>query len=82
MENNDKDGTYIVRDKRATYMGGYSLKLGRSQALLWATECAKQSRGTLYLRKNAEAPEEEVASYLNYGRKPPSSKTPNKKKGA
>jgi len=81
MENNDKDGTYIVRDKRATYMGGYSLKLGKSKARLWATECAKQSRGILYLRKYAEAPEEEVASFLNYGRKAPSFRAPKKKGG-
>jgi len=81
MENNDKDGTYIVRDRRATYMGGYSLKLGKSKARLWATECAKQSRGILYLRKDAEAPEEEVANFLNYGRKPSSFKAPKKKGG-
>ena len=29
-------GSYIVRDKRGTYMGGYSEKLGRDKAIDWA----------------------------------------------
>jgi len=65
----NKRGTYVVRDKRGTYMGGYSEKLGKSNAVAWATECAKQSRGVLYYRKSPEEPEEEVATFLDYGRK-------------
>lgn len=65
----DKTGSYIVRDKRGTYMGGYSDKLGKPNAVAWATECAKQSRGILYYRKSPEEPEEEKASFLDYGRK-------------
>ena len=33
----NKEGSYIVRDKRGTYMGGYSEKLGHSNAVAWAT---------------------------------------------
>ena len=65
----DQSGSYIVRDKRGTYMGAYSEKLGRSNAVAWATDCAKHSRGVLYHRKSPEFGEEEVASYLDYGRK-------------
>ena len=65
----NKLGSYIVRDKRGTYMGGYSEKLGHSNAVAWATNCAKQSRGILYHRKTPELPEEEVANFLDYGRK-------------
>ena len=65
----NKQGSYIVRDKRGTYMGAYSEKLGKSIAVAWATECAKQSRGTLYYRKSPEEPEKELASFLDYGRK-------------
>lgn len=65
----DSSGSYIVRDKRGTYMGAYSEKLGRSNAVAWATDCAKQSRGILYHRKAPEFGEEEVASFLDYGRK-------------
>ncbi len=71
MENDipDQSGSYIVRDKRGTYMGAYSEKLGRSSAVAWATDCAKQSRGVLYYRKAPEFVEEEVASFLDYGKK-------------
>lgn len=65
----NEEGSYIVRDKRGTYMGAYSEKLGRSNAVAWATDCAKQSRGILYYRKSPEEPEEEKASFLDYGRK-------------
>ena len=54
----NKEGSYIVRDKRGTYMGAYSEKLGHSNAVAWATDCAKQSRGNLYHRKTPELPEE------------------------
>lgn len=65
----NKLGSYIVRDKRGTYMGAYSEKLGHSNAVAWATDCAKQSRGILYYRKTPELPEEEVANFFDYGRK-------------
>ena len=70
----DPSGSYIVRDKRGTYMGAYSEKLGRSNAVAWATDCAKQSRGVLYHRKAPELGEEEVASFLDYGKKGKKSK--------
>ena len=65
----DQVGSYIVRDKKGTYMSAYSEKLGKSQAVAWATECAKQSRGVIYYRSAPETPEEEMASYLDYGKK-------------
>jgi hypothetical protein len=69
MDNPDKLGSYIVRDKRGTYMGAYSEKLGGGNAKAWAIDCAKQSRGVLYHRKAPELPEEEIASFLDYGKK-------------
>ena len=48
---------------------GYSEKLGKSNAVAWATECAKQSRGVLYYRKSPEEPEEEMATFLDYGKR-------------
>ena len=62
-------GSYIVRDKRGTYMGGYSEKLGRDKAIDWATECAKHSRGVLYHRASPQASEEEIANFLDVGKK-------------
>jgi|TARA_R110000824_G_scaffold59515_2_gene159802 hypothetical protein len=59
-----KSGSYIVRDKRGTYMSGYSSKLGEKQAQLWARDCAKRSKGVLYFRKNEGEAEEEIANYL------------------
>jgi len=59
-----KSGSYIVRDKRGTYMSGYSSKLGEKQARLWARDCAKSSKGVLYFRKNEGETEEEIESYL------------------
>jgi len=59
-----KSGSYIVRDKRGTYMSGYSSKLGEKQARLWARNCAKRSKGVLYFRKNEGEAEEEIESYL------------------
>jgi hypothetical protein len=80
MENNipDQLGSYIVRDKRGTYMGGYSEKLGRSNAVAWATDCAKQSRGVLYHRKSPDFPEEEIGNFLDYGKKNKGDKTKTK----
>ena len=80
MENDipDQSGSYIVRDKRGTYMGAYSEKLGRKKAIIWATDCAKQSRGVLYHRSAPESPEEEVASFLDYGKKNKTNKPKNK----
>ena len=57
-------GSYIVRDKRGTYMSGYSSKLGEKQAKLWARDCAKRSKGVLYFRKGEGEPEEELENYL------------------
>ncbi len=57
-------GSYIVRDKRGTYMSGYSSKLGEKQAKLWARDCAKRSKGVLYFRKEEGEPEEELENYL------------------
>ena len=62
-------GSYIVRDKRGTYMGAYSEKLGKSKAIDWATECAKHSRGVVYHRASPQQEEKEVASYLDFGKK-------------
>jgi hypothetical protein len=59
-----KSGSYIVRDKRGTYMSGYSSKLGEKQAELWARDCAKRSKGVLYFRKGEGEPEQEIGSYL------------------
>jgi hypothetical protein len=59
-----KSGSYIVRDKRGTYMSGYSSKLGEKQAELWARDCAKRSKGVLYFRNAEGEPEEEIESYL------------------
>lgn len=73
----DQVGSYIVRDKKGTYMSAYSEKLGKSQAVAWATECAKQSRGVIYYRATPEVPEEEMASFLDYGKK---KSPPNKNK--
>jgi len=41
-------GSYIVRDKRGTYMSAYSQQLGESKARVWARHCAKRSKGVLY----------------------------------
>jgi len=57
-------GSYIVRDKKGTYMSAYSAKLGDKQARLWAEDCAKRSRGVLYFRPNEGEAEEELKSYL------------------
>jgi|TARA_Y100000310_G_scaffold51405_1_gene47376 hypothetical protein len=57
-------GSYIVRDKRGTYMSGYSQKLGEQKARLWARDCAKRSKGVLYFRQNEGEAEEELESFL------------------
>ena len=57
-------GSYIVRDKRGTYMSGYSQKLGKHKARLWAKDCAKRSKGVLYFRRDEGGVEEELESYL------------------
>ena len=82
MENDkpEKRGSYIVRDKKGTYMGGYSEKLGKVNCVSWATECAKRSRGVLYYRQSPEEPEEEIGRFLDFGRKKRVDK--NKKKDA
>ena len=59
-----KNGSYIVRDKRGTYMSGYSAKLGQKQAQVWARDCAKRSKGVLYFRKNEGEAEEELENFL------------------
>ena len=66
MDNNTSStgGSYIVRDKRGTYMSAYSVKLGEKQAQLWARDCAKRSRGVLYFRKNEGESEEELENFL------------------
>tara|TARA_B100001564_G_scaffold282997_1_gene245583 strand:- start:110 stop:352 length:243 start_codon:yes stop_codon:yes gene_type:complete len=80
MSNSESsESSYIVRDKRGTYMGGYSFKLGKSNAFAWATECAKQSKGVLYFRSTQEKPEEEVVSYLDFGKKRDLKKQTNNK---
>jgi hypothetical protein len=80
MENNTAPeiGSYIVRDKKGTYMGGYSKELGEFQARDWATECAKRSKGILYYRSAPREPEKEIGRFLDYGKK---SKQERKKKG-
>ena len=60
----NKEGSYIVRDKRGTYMSGYSQKLGEQKARLWARDCAKRSKGVLYFRQNEGEAEEELESFL------------------
>ena len=57
-------GSYIVRDKRGHYMSGYSQKLGEKNARAWARNCAKRSKGILYLRKGEGQPEEELENYI------------------
>ena len=57
-------GSYIVRDKRGHYMSGYSQKLGEKNARAWARNCAKRSKGVLYLRKGEGQPEEELENYM------------------
>ncbi len=73
-------GSYIVRDKRGTYMGAYSEKLGKSKAINWATECAKRSRGVIYFRASPSEEEKQIASYLDFGRKNKSDS--NRRKGS
>jgi len=63
-DTSSESGSYIVRDKRGTYMSGYSEKLGEKQAQLWARDCAKRSKGVLYFRKNDGEAEEEIGNYL------------------
>ena len=57
-------GSYIVRDKRGTYMSGYSQQLGEINARSWARHCAQRSKGVLYFRKAEGEPEEELENYL------------------
>ena len=57
-------GSYIVRDKRGTYMSAYSQQLGEISARAWARNCAKRSKGVLYFRKAEGEPEAELESYL------------------
>jgi len=57
-------GSYIVRDKRGTYMSGYSQQLGEVNARSWARHCAQRSKGVLYFRNGEGEPEEEIESYL------------------
>ena len=64
-----QNGSYIVRDKRGTYMSAYSAKLGKKQAQVWARDCAKRSRGVLYFRKNEGEAEEELESFLPHSSK-------------
>ena len=63
-DRSSKSGSYIVRDKRGTYMSGYSAKLGEKQARRWASDCAKRSKGVLYFRGGEGEPEEEIENYL------------------
>ena len=60
----DASGSYIVRDKRGTYMSGYSQQLGEINARAWARNCAKRSKGVLYFRNGEGEPEEEIENYL------------------
>lgn len=71
MANNSTtgEGSYIVRDKRGAYMGAYSEKLGSINAKIWATDCARQSRGILYYRGSQEGEEQEVQSFIDLGKK-------------
>ena len=62
-------GSYIVRDKRGTYMSAYSAKLGDRQARLWARDCAKRSKGVLYFRQDEGEAEEEIESFLAVSKK-------------
>ena len=57
-------GSYIVRDKRGTYMSAYSQQLGEINARAWARNCAKRSKGVLYFRNGEGEPEEEIENYL------------------
>jgi hypothetical protein len=75
MANNSETatGSYIVRDKRGAYMGAYSEKLGSTNAKIWATDCARQSRGILYYRETQEGEEREIQSFIELGKKTVSS---------
>ena len=57
-------GSYIVRDKRGTYMSAYRQQLGEINARAWARNCAKRSKGVLYFRNGEGEPEEEIENYL------------------
>ena len=63
-DTSSKSGSYIVRDKRGTYMSGYSAKLGEKRAELWARDCAKRSTGVFYFRKNEGEAEEKLENFL------------------
>ena len=63
-DTSSKSGSYIVRDKRGTYMSGYSQQLGKTKARAWARHCAQRSKGVLYFRNGEGDPEEEIESYL------------------
>ena len=71
MVNNSETqmGSYIVRDKRGAYMGAYSEKLGSSNAKIWATDCARHSKGILYYRDSQEGEEREIQSFIDLGKK-------------
>ena len=64
-DTSSESGSYIVRDKRGHYMSGYSTKLGEKNARAWARNCAKRSKGILYLRKGEGEPEEELENYIS-----------------
>ena len=63
-DTSSKSGSYIVRDKRGTYMSGYSQQLGENNARSWARHCAQRSKGVLYFRNGEGEPEEEIENYL------------------
>jgi len=54
-------------------MGAYSEKLGSTNAKIWATDCARQSRGILYYRETQEGEEREIQSFIELGKKTVSS---------
>ena len=60
----EASGSYIVRDKRGTYMSAYSQQLGEKNARAWARHCAKCSKGVLYFRNGEGEAEEEIENYL------------------
>lgn len=56
-------GSYIVRKTDGTYVSAYSEALGDRNALSYATDCAKFSKGNIFYRKANDTEEKIVAQF-------------------
>lgn len=63
MNSNNNFGSYIVRKIDGSYVSAYSEALGQRQALSYATDCAKFSKGNIFHRKAHETEEKMVAQF-------------------